>query len=144
LNNRTPERERIIEMRFAKFAAVLMAAVGSTFVISVAAKLPPPSDDAKAKTAEAAAKTAWSDKVASFQLCKAMNKAAANYQAAMKQGGKPAATPIDTPPCVDPGAYVSPSAASAPPIEAAGAHSPAKTATTPPSSTAPAATMPKK
>ena len=101
-------------MRVAKFAAVLTAAAGLSFVISVAAKLPPPSDDAKAKAAEAAAKTAWSDKVASFQLCMAMNKAAANYQAAMKQAGKTAATSIDTPACADPGAYVSPTAASAP------------------------------
>jgi hypothetical protein len=131
-------------MRVAKFAAGLFAAVGSTFVISVAAKLPPPSDDAKAKAAEAAAKTAWTDKVSSFQLCKAMNKAAASYQMAMKQGGKTAATPVDTPACADPGPYVSPTAASAPPLEAAGAHSPPKTATAPPSGLTPAAAMPKK
>jgi len=131
-------------MRVAKFAAVLIGAVGSAFVISAAAKLPPLSDDAKAKAAETAAKTAWTDKVASFQLCKAMNKAAASYQAAMKQGGKTAATPVDTPACADPGAYVSPTPASAPPIEAAGAHSPPKTANAPPSSTMPAAAMPKK
>ena len=131
-------------MRVAKFVAVLMAAVGSSFVMSVDAKLPPPSDDAKAKAAEAAAKTAWSDKVASFQLGKAMNKAAASNQAATKQAGKTAATPVDTPACADPGAYVSPAAASAPPIEAAGAHSPPKTANAPPSSTTPAAATPKK
>jgi len=130
-------------MRVAKFASLLMAAVGSTFVISVAAKLPPLSDEAKAKAAETAAKTAWADKVSSFQLCKAMNKAAASYQAAMKQAGKAAATPVDTPACADPGSYVSP-AASAPPLEAAGAHSPPKTANAPPSSTTPAAAMPKK
>jgi len=131
-------------MRVAKFASLLIAAVGSTFVISVAAKLPPLSDEAKAKAAETAAKTAWTDKVGAFQLCKAMNKAAASYQAAMKQGGKTAATPVDTPACADPGAYVSPVAASAPPLEAAGAHSPPKTATAPPSTTTPAAAMPKK
>jgi hypothetical protein len=119
-----------------------MAVVGSTFVISAAAKLPPPSDEAKAKAAEAAAKTAWTDKVSSFQLCKAMNKAVANYQSAMKQAGKTPATPGDTPACVDPGPYVP--AASAPPIEAAGAHSPPKTANAPPSTTTPAAAMPKK
>ena len=129
-------------MRVAKLAALLMAAVGSSFVISVAAKLPPLSDEAKAKAAETAAKTAWTDKVSSFQLCKAMNKAAANYQAAMKQAGKATATPVDTPACADPGPYASP--ASAPPIEAAGAHSPPKTANAPPSSTTPAAAMPKK
>ncbi len=130
-------------MRVAKFAALLMAAVGSTFAISSLAKLPPPSDEAKAKAAEAAAKTTWTDKVSSFQLCKAMNKAAANYQAAMKQQGKSAASPIDTPACADPGPYVSP-AASAPPIEAAGAHSPPKTANAPPSTTTPAAATPNK
>ncbi len=101
-------------MRVARFAAVLTAALGSSFVISAAAKLPALSDEAKAKAAEAAAKTAWSDKVASFQLCKAMNKAATNYQTAMKQAGKTAATPIDTPACADPGPYASPTAASAP------------------------------
>lgn len=131
-------------MRVAKFASLLMAVAGSTFAISVAAKLPPLSDDAKTKAAEAAAKAAWGDKVASFQLCKAMNKAAASYQAAMKQGGKTAATAVETPACADPGSYVSPSAATAPPIEAAGAHSPPKTATAPPSTTTPAAAMPKK
>jgi len=111
-------------MRVAKFAAVLMAAIGSSFVIPALAKLPPLSDDAKAKAAETAAKTAWSDKVASFQLCKAMNKAAASYQAAVKQGGKTAPTPVDTPACADPGPYVSPTAASAP--------APATAAATPP------------
>ena len=141
--NRTPEHKRTVEMRVAKLASLLMAAVGSTFVISAAAKLPPPSDEAKAKAAEAAAKTAWTDKVASFQLCKAMNKVAANYQGAMKQAGKTPATPVDTPACADPGPYASP-AASAPPIEAAGAHSPPKTANAPPSTTTPAAAMPKK
>ena len=131
-------------MRVVKFAAVLVAAAGSSFVISVAAKLPPLSDEAKAKAAETSAKTAWTDKVSAFQLCKAMNKAAASYQVAMKQVGKTAATPVDTPACADPGAYVSPVAASAPPIEAAGAHSPPKTATAPPSTTTPAAATPKK
>lgn len=131
-------------MRVAKFAAASIAALGSSFVISAVAKLPALSDEAKAKAAETAAKTAWSDKVASFQLCKAMNKAAASYQVAMKQGGKTAATPVDTPACADPGAYVSPTAASAPPLEAAGAHSPPKTANAPPSSKTPAAAAPKK
>jgi hypothetical protein len=130
-------------MRVAKFASLLMAVAGSSVVLSVAAKLPPLSDEAKAKAAETAAKTAWSDKVASFQLCKAMDKTVTIYQAAMKQGGKTAATPLDTPPCADPGPYVSP-AASAPPLESSGAHSPPKTATAPPSSNKPASEMPKK
>ncbi|HEY9068463.1 MAG TPA: hypothetical protein VIO33_25990 [Burkholderiaceae bacterium] len=132
-------------MRLAKLAApVFVSALSAAWAFAALAKLPPPSDEAKAKAAEAAAKTAWTDKVASFQLCKAMNKAAANYQATAKQLGKTPATPVETPACADPGPYVAPAAASAPPIEAAGAHSPPKTANAPPSTTAPAATAPKK
>jgi hypothetical protein len=37
------------------------------------AKLPPPSDEAKAKAAETAAKAAWTDKVGLYQLCKSMD-----------------------------------------------------------------------
>jgi hypothetical protein len=128
-----------------RLAPLTLAACGALVAFSAAAKLPPLSDEAKAKAAEAAAKTAWSDKVASFQLCKAMNKSAANYQTSMKAAGKTPMAPVDTPPCADPGPYVSAAApASAPPIEAAGAHSPPKTATAPPSSTTPAAAQPKK
>jgi hypothetical protein len=70
-----------------------------------AAKLPPLSDDAKAKAAEAAAKTAHGNKVADFQLCKAMDKAAAKYHAAVKASGKEVKV-TETPPCADPGAFV--------------------------------------
>ena len=103
------------------------------------AKLPTPSDEAKAKAAEAAAKTAWSDKVAAYKLCQSQDRVAAQYLAAQKAVGKAASAPVATPACTDPGAFVYTPAASAPPIEAAGAHSPAKTATAPPSTTAPAA-----
>ena len=90
------------------------------------AKLPPLNDDAKAKAAEAAAKTAWSDKVANFQLCKAQDKAAANYVATMKHEGKEAKPPTATPPCADPGPYASPgSAPAAAPVAAAPAPAPA-------------------
>ncbi|HJW12040.1 MAG TPA: hypothetical protein VJ598_09650, partial [Albitalea sp.] len=89
------------------------------------AKLPPLSDDAKAKAAEAAAKTAWTDKVASFQLCKAQDKAAANHVATMKREGKDAKPPIATPACADPGPYASPaSAPAATPVAAAAAPAP--------------------
>jgi len=71
------------------------------------AKLPPPSDEAKAKAAEAAAKTAWSGKVAAFQLCKSQDKVAAAYLAQARKDGK-AANPIATPPCADPGPFVYP------------------------------------
>ena len=78
------------------------------------AKLPPLSDDAKAKAAEAAAKAAWGNKVADFQLCKSMDRSAAKYFATMKQAGKEAKPATDTPACADPGAFVAPGAASAP------------------------------
>jgi hypothetical protein len=95
-------------------ALVLLAALA---VPMAHAKLPAPvlTDEAKAKAAEAAAKTAWSNKVADFQLCKSMDKAAAKYQASMKAAGKEAKPPTETPPCADPGPFVAaPPAAAAP------------------------------
>ena len=70
------------------------------------AKLPAPSDEAKAKAAEAAAKTAHAGKVDGYKLCLAMDKVAAGYQAKAKQAGKAASAPTDTPACADPGAFV--------------------------------------
>ena len=102
------------------------------------AKLPAPSDEAKAKAAATAAKTAWSDKVASYQLCQAMNRSAEHYRKSAKAAGTEAPAAVETPACADPGPFVAP-AASAPPLEAAGAHSPPKTANAPPSSKATAA-----
>ena len=101
------------------------------------AKLPAPSDEAKAKAAETAAKSAWTDKVGAYQLCQAMNRTAEYYRKAQKAAGTEAPAPVDTPPCTDPGPYAAP--ASAPPLESSGAHSPAATATSPPSSNKPAA-----
>ena len=107
----------------------------------VLAKLPPLTPEAQAKADEAKAKTAWTDKVAAYQLCRAMDRAVDNHLKYVKAAGKPASgpasAPVATPPCTDPGPYVPPmAAASAPPLEAAGAHSPAKTATAPPNSKA--------
>ena len=91
------------------------------------AKLPPPSDEAKAKAAEAAAKTAHGNKVAAYQLCKSMDRAAANHFKTAAGQGK-SATP-GSPACVDPGPFVytpapaAPAAAAAP---AAPAAAPAK------------------
>ena len=70
--------------------------------LSAAAKLPAPSEEAKSKAAEAAAKTAHGNKVADFQLCKSREKVAAHYY---KTNGKGKAAPAATPACVDPGAY---------------------------------------
>ncbi len=89
---------------------LLAAAVGSAAV----AKLPAPSDEAKAKAAEAAAKTAWNDKVAGFQLCKAQDRVASTYYADMKKVGKDVKPAVETSPCADPGPFVAPGAASAP------------------------------
>jgi hypothetical protein len=95
------------------------------------AKLPALSPDAQAKADEAKAKTAWTDKVAAFQLCRSMDKVADRYLKSVKASSASAPTPQPTPPCTDPGPYVPVASASAPPLEAAGAHSPAATAAAP-------------
>ena len=100
-------------------AVVVLAAVWAG--PAALAKLPPPSDEAKAKAAEAAAKTAWSNKVAEYQLCKSMDAVAAGYFAAAKKAGKDVKPPVATPPCADPGpfVYAPPAAAPAPAVAAA-------------------------
>lgn len=123
-------------IRWAAFAAAVALAAPAAL-----AKLPPLSDEAKAKAEEAKAKTAWSDKVAAYQLCRSMDRVAARTLAQMKQAGKPVAEPVATPACADPGpfAYTPPESK---PLEASGAHSPAATAATPPSTRTPAAEVP--
>mgnify|MGYP001138145047 CR=1 FL=1 len=85
-------------MRFA-IPALTLAAALALAAGPAAAKLPPPSDEAKAKAAETAAKNAWTDKVGAFQLCQSMNRTADHYrkspagndapqQAADQDGGK--------------------------------------------------------
>ena len=69
------------------------------------AKLPPPTPEAKAKADEAKLKTAHADKVAAFQLCKSQNHAADNHRATLKAAGKEAKAAVETPACVDPGAF---------------------------------------
>jgi len=110
----------------------LLAAASAT----VLAKLPPLSDEAKAKAAEAAAKTAWTGKVEAYQLCKAQDKVAAAYYKSAKAAGKETKPPAAAPACADPGpfAYTPPEAK---PLEASGAHSPAGNATSPPSTKQP-------
>lgn len=111
----------------------ILAAAGSAW-----AKLPPLSDEAKAKAAETAARNAYNDKVAAFQLCKSMDKVAAKYHADAKKAGKEV-KPAETAPCADPGTFTyTPPAAK--PIEASGAHSPPGTAVSPPSTGSPAPT----
>lgn len=103
------------------------------------AKLPPPSEEAKAKAAETAAKTAWSDKVGAYQLCQAMNRAAEHYRKTAASTGQQPQAAVETPACSDPGAYAPPAASA--PLESAGAHSPATMSTSPPNSKATAAEM---
>ena len=125
-------------------AALTLSALLALASAAVQAKLPPPSDEAKAKAAEAAAKAAYASKVANFQLCKSMDQVAADCLAAAKKAGKAASAPLPTPSCADPGPFVY-SPPEAKPIEAAGAHSPTTTAAAPPSGAAPtAAPTPKK
>ena len=89
------------KLTFLAMASVLIAlTTTATF-----AKLPAPSDEAKEKAAEAAAKTAWSGKVDAFLLCKSQDKTAAYYYKTATST-KPAAAA--TPPCADPGPFVYP------------------------------------
>ena len=91
------------------------------------AKLPAPSDEAKAKAAESAAKTAHGNKVADFQLCKSREKVAAHYYKTAKSTGAKTNPPTATPACVDPGVYKPAEQAAAPAAApAAPAAAPAK------------------
>lgn len=83
---------------------VLLAA--AALAMSAWAKLPAPSDEAKAKAAEAAAKAAHGGKVEGYLLCKSQNKVVAHYTkttAAAKKDAKALAAPAA---CADPGPYV--------------------------------------
>ena len=127
-----------------RLAALILAVVsGIAF-----AKLPPISDEAKAKAAEAAAKASWNDKMAMFQLCAAMDRTADAYRRSVKALGKEAPAPAVTAPCANPGQYVASASPITPeaskPLEASGAHSPPGTAQSPPSTNAPASEMPGK
>jgi hypothetical protein len=83
------------------------------------AKIPPPQLDevAKAKAAEAAAKTAWQAKMDAFLLCKAQDRVAAKYKA--QHPAKPAM----------PGMAAAPATAAVPAPAAAGAPAAAPAAT---------------
>ena len=113
--------------------AWLLAALSATAF----AKLPAPSDEAKAKAAEAAAKTAHAGKVDGYLLCKSQDKVAAHLQKTNKaKAGKPVATP----PCADPGKFVYTPPEAAAPVAGASAAAPAA----PAKAAAPAAAPAKK
>ena len=89
--------------------ALTLAALMAAAAAPASAKLPAPSDETKAKAAATALKTAWTDKVSSYQLCQAMNRSAEHY----RKSAKAAAAAVDTPACADPGPFVAPVVAGA-------------------------------
>jgi phage protein D len=117
------------------FISLATLVLASLFSVSALAKLPALSDEAKAKAAEAAAKTAHGNKVADFQLCKSREKVAAHYYKTAKSSSKQTTPPVATPPCADPGPFV----AAAPAAPAAVAAAPAAGAKPAAPATAPAA-----
>ncbi len=116
---------------------LLALAAAALSVAPALAKLPELSAEAKAKLAEAAAKTAWSGNVDNYLLCKSQDRVAAKYRTDAAAAGKPVGAVPATPPCTDPGqfAYTPPQAVPKP-LEAAGAHSPPATAASPPGTSA--------
>jgi len=119
-----------------KLMTSVLAVAALLLLGSVAfAKLPAPvlTDEAKAKAAEAKAKTAWSGKVDGYKLCLSQNKVVAYYKKQPEvKVAKPAKGAASAPAgaCVDPGPFVYvPEVAAAPaaaPASAASAAAPAK------------------
>ena len=121
-----------------RIAALIVVVIAAPFAGFASAELPPPTDEAAAQAAEAAAKAAWSDKVAQYQLCVAMDRTAEAYRSGLEAAGKDIPAPVETPPCTGPGPYASQVPK---PLEAAGAHSPPEPAASPPSTAATAGEM---
>lgn len=117
---------------------ILVVASGLLAVGSFA-KIPAPvlTDEAKAKAAEATAKTAHNGKVDGYKLCLSMEKASAHYYKTAQTAGKATKPATATPPCADPDAFVYPPLAA--PATAA-----APAASTPAAGVAPAAAPAKK
>jgi hypothetical protein len=67
------------------------------------AKLPPLSDEAKAKAEETKAKAAHTAKVDAYGLCKSQDKVVNHVH---KHNKAKAGKPMATPPCADPGKFV--------------------------------------
>ncbi len=86
----------------------LGAVLAALSALPAAAKLPEPSAEAKAKAAEAAARTAWANKVSDYKLCQSMDRVAARYRADRKSAGAEAKPATPTPACADPGPFVPP------------------------------------
>jgi hypothetical protein len=86
---------------YLRVAILAMAAMGMAH-----AKLPAPSDEAKAAAAVAADKAGWANKVAGYLLCQSQDRVAAHHLAKARAAGKPVAAPVATAACADPGPYV--------------------------------------
>src|SRR3954467_5396443 len=126
-----------------RLSAVAGAVVAAFTVGAALAKLPPLSEEATAKAAEAANKTSWTDKVGAYKLCQSMDRVAAKYRASALAAGKAASAAEQTPNCIDPGPYhaLEGTPAASKPLETSEAHSPPGTATSPPSNKATSAEM---
>ena len=86
--------------------SLIILAAASLLATAAFAKLPPLTEEAKAKAAEAAAKTAWSGKVDGYLLCKSQDKVAAQYAKTAKAAGKDIKPGPALPACTDPGPFV--------------------------------------
>ena len=119
----------------------LILLTGCAFAVSALAKLPAPSDEAKAKAAEAAAKTAHAGKVDGYFLCKSQDKSAAHYYKTAKATKKETNPAPATAACADPGKFVYTPPAAPAAVATAAAPAPAKpaAAATPPAAVAPPA-----
>ena len=105
---------------------LLLAGTAVLWSAAALAKLPALSDEAKAKAAEAAAKTAWAGKVDGYLLCKSQDRVAAHAAKTAKAAGKEVKPAPALPPCADPGPYVSAAAPAAAAASAPAAAAPAK------------------
>ena len=119
------------EKKFMKQALIKLLVVGCALSAGTAtmAKLPALTDEAKAKSAEAAAKSAWTAKLESYQLCKSQDRVAAQVkkntvlQKETKSATKDAKTTSAVSSCIDPRPFVyapaAPLAASSAPASSA-------------------------
>ena len=91
----------------------LLICTSVLLALAAHAKLPAPvlTDEAKAKAAEAADKAAHGNKVAAFQLCRSMDRAAAHYFKTASAAGKAVKPAQAAPACADPGPFVPTAAA---------------------------------
>jgi hypothetical protein len=132
----------------------MLTTVALTIAGAAAAKLPALDDAAKAKAAEAAAKTAWQGKLDAYQLCKAQDRIAAHYKshapakpgapagAAADAGAAPSTAVSAAAPVMTPTAAPATAAKPAAPAAAATSASASQGATTPVAAVAPNAAAP--